>query len=376
MDGSNQTAVSDVFNQRFDAPLKQADASIINSIVEYYQGLSVSGRQALYDLLQHHESSLAAKAIAAVGINWPGVVQKLIARIKGVIDADPRASARQLMELATVGTYGGLRAPDDVISQAKAAWQSDPAFRKLTEPVTIPQMPVLQAARPGVLVLVRHGETSWSVAVLNKWAGWHDSKVTPKGLKEAFAAGERIKDAGLKLDKAYASDFSRAKDTLTEVLKAMGQALPMVCDRALRERDYGDMIGWNRKDVGAVFGEKVLREWRRGYSGYAARPPGGENLADVQERTLPFYVGNVMSDIASGKNVIVSAHGNSLRSILVYHRGQTQGRKLDEKEIIGLEVPLSVPIVIVFDNRLHHQEFWVDPKKTSADVITFLRQNR
>lgn len=367
-------AVANEFNQRFDTPLKQADASIINSIVEYYRGLSVNARQTLYELLQHHESALAAKAIAAIGFNWSGVVPKLVAKIKGSIDANPRAAARQLMELATEGTYGGLNAPDEVVSQAKAVWQSNSDFQKLTEPTPVPELPKLQAAYPGVLVLVRHGETSWSEAVLNKWAGWHDSKVTPKGLEEAFAAGERIKDIDLKFDKAYSSDFSRAKDTLTQVLKAVGQVVPAVSDRALRERDYGDMIGWNRKDVGAVFGEDALRNWRRGYSGYSARPLGGENLADVQERTLPFHIQNIMSDIAAGKNVVVSAHGNSLRSILVYQREQTEGRKLSEKEILELEVPLSVPIVITFDNDLHHKELWVDSKKGPADVVAFLKQ--
>ncbi len=365
--------VSDKLNERFGTRLKNNDLSVIDEIAIYYTNLPIEERQIVYEWLQHHESALAAKVIARIGLNWPGVVTKLVAKIRGEVDSNPRAAARQLHELVTEGTYGGLTTPDEVVVRAKKVWEEHPEFGALLEYISVPAFPKLQAAQPGKLVLARHGQTTWSEAILNKWAGWHNSPITEQGRSEAFEAGKRINVDGLHFDVAYTSDFSRARITLAEILKATGQQnIPEVSDRALRERDYGDMIGWNRKDVEQVFGRDILKQWRRGYAGNKVRPPGAENLRDVQERTLPFFIAEILQKIAQGKNVIVSAHGNSLRSIMVALREHTLGRKLTEDEILALEIPLSTPIVVTFDDQLHHRELWVDSKKGPDDVNNFL----
>ncbi len=362
----------------FGRRLETGDETVIGEIVAYRDSLAGNdpNRQLLYEWLQHHESALSAKAIAAIGLNWSGVVSKLIRKIYNQASGNPHAAARQLLELATQGTYGGLQAPGDVQEEAKrevlALQEVIDKFAAV--PLSQPSFPAVPSGvKQGVLILDRHGETSWSEAVLNKWAGWHDTKVTEKGRRDAFNSGERIHVEGLKFDVAYTSDLSRAQETLSEVLRAIGQRdVPVISDRSIRERDYGDMIGWNRKDVGDVFGGEVLAKWRRGYTGDDVRPPGGENLADVQERALSFLVARVLSDIASGKNVIVSAHGNSLRAFLIALREHTESRKLEEKEVMKLEVPLTTPIVITFDHHLHHKELWVDDQKGPADVAAFL----
>jgi len=188
-----------------------------------------------------------------------------------------------------------------------------------------------------------------------------------------FAAGKRLVGA-IRIDKSYSSDLSRARDTLTGALKGANQSdVPLIVREEIRERDYGDMIGWRRSSVQETFGEAVYLGWRRGYSGNAERPAGGENLKDVQERSLPTFLGEIMQDIAEGKNVIVSAHGNSLRSMLISLREHTNGRALTEDEIRKLEVALSTPIVIAFDGKLNHEELWVDANKGPADIIAFLR---
>lgn len=380
-DGADRQAdvLTRQLEEKFGQGLERGDETVIQDIVTYRDSLppSTPTRQLLYEWLQHHESALAAKAIAAMGLNWPGVVSKLLDVIEGKRDGNPHAAARQLDELVSEGRYGGLVAPLEVIEEAKDVWHRHSGFSKLLAPIKFPSFPTPLSEKPGVLVLVRHGETTWSEAVLNKWAGWHDAKVTEKGRKEAYEAGERIKVEGLHFDQAYSSDLSRAEQTLLQALAAVGQTdIPIVHDKTLRERNYGDMIGWNRKDVERIFGQDVLKRWRRGYSGNAIRPPGGENLADVQERTVPFLVEHILRDVAEGKNVIVSAHGNSLRSILVSLREQTEGRKLSEEEILSLEVPLSTPIVITFAAEWYHQELWVDQEKRAEDVLGFLTSTR
>lgn len=365
---------------KFGQRLEIGDETVLSEIVAYWDTFSPDDprRQELYEWLQHHESKLAAKALARVGLNWMGVVPKLVKEIRGEIDANSHASARQLHELATKGTYGGLRgAPAPVLTEAQKVWKTSEA--EFSEYLSVPQAPVFptvpSGTTPGVLILDRHGETTWSEAVLSRWAGWHDSKVTEKGRQEAFTSGSRIKVEGLALDIAYSSDLSRAKDTLSEALQAIGQPdVPVVVNRSLRERDYGDMIGWNRNDVEKIFGEAVYKRWRRGYTGDDVRPPGGENLADVLERVRPFLVGRILSDIATGKNVIVSAHGNSLRSILVALREHTGGRTLTDEEVMNLEVPLTTPIVITFDSTLNHRELWVEAEKDPSDVAVFLKE--
>ncbi len=360
----------------FNARLQNGVPGVVTEIRDYFVSLALNDpkREELYRWLQHHESALSAKAIAAIGLNWPGVVGHLLDIVTGDVDGNPRAAARQLHELVTDGTYGGLPAPEPVISAARRLWEADPALAQLVPPLEPPPFPaVAPGATAGTLVLVRHGETSWSEAVLSKWAGWHDSKVTENGRREAVAAGSRVQLDELKFDAAYSSDLSRAVDTLDEVLKATGQTnVPRTQEKTLRERTYGDMIGWNRKDVERLF-PKQYKQWRRGYAGNGVRPPGGENLADTQERALPFIVNRILADIAAGKTDAVSAHGNSLRATVVALREHTLGRKLTEEEILALEIPLSTPIIVTFDRDLHHRELWVHPWVTQEEIQRFLR---
>ncbi|MFH1440602.1 MAG: phosphoglycerate kinase [Candidatus Omnitrophota bacterium] len=361
--------------RRFDQRLKQGNAAVVDEIKEYNSKLRVDERQLVYEWLQHHESVLAAGALAGIGFNWGGIVQELKGKIEGKIDANPRAAARQLEEIAVEGTYAGLVVPDDVRSQAERVWKENSQFKKLTKYLLLPKMPELSAKQAGVLMLVRHGETSWSEAKFNKMAGWHDAKITEKGRNGAREAFERI-NVGLIFHRAFTSTLLRSIDTLEEGLIAIGQTnVPVKHEKALRERNYGNMMGWNRRYAKEEFGDNFLN-WRRGFAGNAMRPPGAENLMDVQlDRALPYFISEIMPAIARGENVVISAHGNSLRAIVVFLRECALGRKLTEDEIKGIEIQLTVPIVYVFDDDLRgNKNLWVDESKRPSDVKIFLEQ--
>jgi len=182
------------------------------------------------------------------------------------------------------------------------------------------------------LVLVRHGESLWNLE--NRFTGWVDVPLTDKGREEARIAAERVRD--LRFDVAYTSVLSRAEETLEIMLRALGQRPPIIRDQALNERNYGDLQGLNKKQTAARFGDEQVHLWRRSYD---IPPPGGEALKNTAERTLPFFDRAILGDIAQGKNVLVVAHGNSNRSIVM---------KLDEltrEEVLGLNLETGVPLV-------------------------------
>jgi 2,3-bisphosphoglycerate-dependent phosphoglycerate mutase len=187
----------------------------------------------------------------------------------------------------------------------------------------------------GVLVLVRHGQSDWNLK--NLFTGWRDPDLSEKGVEEAKAAGRLLKARGLKFDIAYTSVLSRAQRTLTLILDELGQqGLETKKDQALNERDYGDLSGLNKDDARAKWGEEQVHIWRRSYD---VPPPGGESLKDTLARSLPYFVGEILPDVMAGKNVIVAAHGNSLRSICkVLDR-------LDNDEILKYEIATGVPII-------------------------------
>ena len=192
-----------------------------------------------------------------------------------------------------------------------------------------------------VLVLVRHGESQWNLE--NRFTGWVDVPLSAKGVEEAKRAGERLEKENLKFDLAYTSDLKRAQDTLTLILETIGQAgIPVTKDQALNERHYGDLQGLNKAETAKKFGDEQVKIWRRSYD---IAPPNGESLKDTAARTLPYFEKNVVCDLKAGKNVIVAAHGNSLRSIVM------DLEKLTKEQVLELNLATGIPIIYTFDHN-------------------------
>jgi len=186
-----------------------------------------------------------------------------------------------------------------------------------------------------VLVLVRHGESEWNR--LNLFTGWRDPDLTDKGIAEAARAGRLLKAEGISFDIAYTSDLRRAQNTLTLILGELDQSgLQTIKDKALNERDYGELAGLNKDDARKRWGKEQVLIWRRSFD---IPPPGGESLKDTAARTLPYYEARIWPDVKAGRNVIVAAHGNSLRSIIM------KLEALSGAQILEREVATGVPIV-------------------------------
>ena len=186
-----------------------------------------------------------------------------------------------------------------------------------------------------LLVLVRHGQSDWNLK--NLFTGWKDPDLTEKGIEEAKTAGAKLRDLKLAFDLAYTSDLTRAQHTLTLILDELGQqGLETVRDQALNERDYGDLTGMNKDEARETFGEEQVHVWRRSFD---VPPPGGESLKMTAERVLPYYREQILPQVLSGKRVIVAAHGNSLRSLVMELEGLTP------EEILKRELATGVPIV-------------------------------
>ena len=196
-------------------------------------------------------------------------------------------------------------------------------------------------AGDNVLVLVRHGQSEWNK--LNLFTGWRDPGLSEKGVDEARQAGRLLKAEGYKFDVAFTSALKRAQHTLELILEELGQTgLLTYADQALNERDYGDLSGLNKDDARRRWGEEQVHIWRRSYD---VKPPGGESLKDTAARTLPYYDAKIWPEVKAGRNVLVSAHGNSLRSIVM---------KLDNlspDEVTKLEIATGVPIVYQLDDE-------------------------
>ncbi len=191
------------------------------------------------------------------------------------------------------------------------------------------------------LVLVRHGESVWNLE--NRFTGWVDVELSEKGREEAKRAGERLK--GIKFDKAYTSTLKRAQDTLATILKITEQVnIPIEKDKALNERMYGELQGLNKAETAKKYGDEQVHIWRRSYD---VAPPGGESLKDTAARTLPYFESKIMADVKAGKNIIVAAHGNSLRSIVMYLD------KLTKEQVLKLNLGTAVPIVYQFDSKMN-----------------------
>ncbi|MBX5480822.1 MAG: 2,3-bisphosphoglycerate-dependent phosphoglycerate mutase [Myxococcaceae bacterium] len=189
------------------------------------------------------------------------------------------------------------------------------------------------------LVLIRHGQSIWNLE--NRFTGWVDVPLSPKGREEAKRAGELIRD--LKFDVAYTSMLSRAQETLRIVLETIGQQPPIIRDQALNERHYGDLQGLNKAETAAKYGDAQVKIWRRSYD---VPPPNGESLELCAKRTLPFFERAIGGDLKQGKNVLVVAHGNSNRSIVM------ELEHLTGEQIVGVELETGVPIVYEMDASL------------------------
>jgi 2,3-bisphosphoglycerate-dependent phosphoglycerate mutase len=187
----------------------------------------------------------------------------------------------------------------------------------------------------GTLVLVRHGQSDWNLK--NLFTGWKDPDLSPKGVEEAKAAGQRLKAKGLKFDMCFTSALTRAQHTLKLILGELGQTgLHETRDQALNERDYGELTGLNKDDARAKWGEEQVLVWRRSYD---VPPPGGESLKDTLARSLPYYMHNIQPHVLEGKTVLVAAHGNSLRSLIMAIEGLTP------EQILKRELDTGVPVV-------------------------------
>jgi 2,3-bisphosphoglycerate-dependent phosphoglycerate mutase len=186
-----------------------------------------------------------------------------------------------------------------------------------------------------ILVLVRHGESEWNKK--NLFTGWRDIDLTENGVAEARAAGKRLKAEGLTFGIAFTSALVRAQRTLDLMLDELGRpTIPVERDQALNERDYGDLSGLNKDDARAKWGEEQVHIWRRSYT---VQPPGGESLRDTLARVLPYYLHVIQPHAIRGEGVLISAHGNSLRAMIMALEGLTGD------EIVKRELDTGVPIV-------------------------------
>jgi 2,3-bisphosphoglycerate-dependent phosphoglycerate mutase len=189
----------------------------------------------------------------------------------------------------------------------------------------------------GTLILLRHGQSTWNLE--NKFTGWIDVPLTEKGREEARRAGEHLRDT--KIDVAFTSVLTRAIDTLTIALEAAGQPdVPTIKDQAINERMYGDLQGLDKAETAKQFGDEQVKIWRRSYD---IAPPGGESLKDTAARALPYFREKILPEVLAGKNVLVSAHGNSLRAIVM------ELDNLNEAEVLELNIPNGIPIIYRFD---------------------------
>jgi 2,3-bisphosphoglycerate-dependent phosphoglycerate mutase len=186
-----------------------------------------------------------------------------------------------------------------------------------------------------LLVLLRHGQSEWNLK--NLFTGWRDVDLTEAGVAEARAAGRKLKAQGIRFDVAFTSALIRAQRTLDLTLEEMGQkSIPIFRDQALNERDYGDLVGLNKDDARKKWGAEQVQKWRRSYD---IAPPGGESLKDTIARALPYFVQEILPRVLRGERTLVSAHGNSLRALVMVLE------RLSPEGIVKRELATGVPIV-------------------------------
>ena len=183
------------------------------------------------------------------------------------------------------------------------------------------------------LILLRHGQSQWNLE--NRFTGWVDVPLSPRGEEEARAAGQKLR--GRRIDEVFTSVLKRAIDTVTLALEAAGIGpLPIVRDAALNERMYGDLQGLDKGEAARRFGADQVKLWRRSYD---VQPPGGESLADTAARVLPYWRDRILPELRAGKNILVGAHGNSLRALVMHLDNLTR------EQVLELEIPTGVPLL-------------------------------
>lgn len=208
------------------------------------------------------------------------------------------------------------------------------------------------------LVLLRHGQSQWNLE--NRFTGFHDIDLSDLGRQEAADAGARLKNLGVKFDVVYTSTLQRANNTAKIALTSAGQqdmVAKMIKHDDLRERDYGDLTGLNKDETRAKYGEEQVHIWRRSYD---VAPPGGECLKDVVEkRVRPYYEAHIKNDLDAGKNVLVAAHGNSLRALLIIIGAETP------ETINKAEIETGVPVVFELENGKIKNRYQLTDKKAA-----------
>jgi len=186
-----------------------------------------------------------------------------------------------------------------------------------------------------ILVLARHGQSAWNLT--NLFTGWRDVDLTEQGVEEARAAGRKLVAQNIRFDVAFTSSLKRAQRTLDIMLAEMGQTnVPIFKDQALNERDYGDLSGLNKDEAREKWGEEQVHIWRRSYD---VAPPGGESLRDTAARVLPYYIQEIQPRVLRGEHVLVVAHGNSLRALVMVLD------RLGPEGIIHRELQTGIPII-------------------------------
>lgn len=190
------------------------------------------------------------------------------------------------------------------------------------------------------LIIFRHGQSVWNLE--NKFTGWVDVELTDKGVQEAKNAGEKLKP--FNFDLAYASDLKRAQNTLKTALEVAGKSVPTIYNKALNERMYGDLQGLDKTATAQKYGDDQVKIWRRSYD---IAPPNGESLKDTATRVIPYFKAEIEPKIKEGKNIVIAAHGNSLRALIMYLE------KMTPEQILEFEIGTAVPRHYVLDSDLN-----------------------
>lgn len=190
------------------------------------------------------------------------------------------------------------------------------------------------------LIILRHGESEWNK--LNLFTGWEDVSLTDQGKIEAKLAAFAIQNLKVDINHAYTSALKRASNTLEIVLYILKKDIPIISDQALNERNYGSLTGMNKDEARNKWGDEQVKLWRRSYD---IAPENGESLKDTCNRTIPYFKKNILPKLHAGKNVIITAHGNSLRSIIMHVE------ELNEDEIVNVEITTGIPIVYEYENK-------------------------
>jgi 2,3-bisphosphoglycerate-dependent phosphoglycerate mutase len=187
------------------------------------------------------------------------------------------------------------------------------------------------------LILLRHGESQWNLE--NRFTGWVDVPLSPRGIQEAKNAGEKLRS--FNFDRAFTSVLTRAIETLRLALETIGQTnIPIEKDKALNERLYGELQGLNKAETAKKYGEDQVKIWRRSYD---VRPPGGESLKDTADRVLPYYERSIKPYLLTGETILIAAHGNSLRALVM------QLEQLTKEQVLELNIPTGAPLLYEFD---------------------------